>query len=79
MTNLQNKLKKRWGKKFIDKRDWRTYWELYETISASLRPPDLMVYLQCPVRTLKQRIALLESQLAPVPFVPALAANIFFA
>ena len=44
--------------RFIDKRDWRTYWELYETISSSLRPPDLMIYLKCPVRTLKDRIRL---------------------
>lgn len=42
----------------IDKRDWQTYLELYETISASLRPPDLMIYLRCPVKTLRQRIAL---------------------
>jgi deoxyadenosine/deoxycytidine kinase len=42
----------------IDKRDWQTYEELYQTISASLRPPDLMIYLRCPVKTLKQRIAL---------------------
>jgi deoxyadenosine/deoxycytidine kinase len=40
----------------IDKRDWKTYQELYEVISASLRPPDLMIYLRCPVKTLKQRI-----------------------
>jgi deoxyadenosine/deoxycytidine kinase len=44
--------------RFIDKRDWRTYWELYETVAASLRPPDLMIYLKCPVRTLKDRIRL---------------------
>ena len=44
--------------RFIDKRDWRTYWELYETVSSSLRPPDLMIYLKCPVRTLKDRIRL---------------------
>jgi deoxyadenosine/deoxycytidine kinase len=44
--------------RFIDARDWRTYWELYETISASLKPPDLMIYLKCPVRTLKERIRL---------------------
>ncbi|MEW5741123.1 MAG: deoxynucleoside kinase [Myxococcota bacterium] len=42
----------------IDKRDWKTYWELYEIIAASLRPPDLMIYLRCPVKTLKQRIRL---------------------
>jgi len=27
MTNLQKKLRKRWGKKFIDKRDWKVYSE----------------------------------------------------
>ncbi len=43
---------------FIDKRDWQTYQELYETVAASLRPPDLMIYLRCPVKTLKQRIRL---------------------
>lgn len=44
--------------RFIDKRDFRTYWELYESISEALTPPDLMIYLQCPVRTLKERIKL---------------------
>ena len=46
------------GQKLIDKRDWQTYWELYETIAAALKPPDLMIYLRCPVKTLKQRIKL---------------------
>lgn len=44
--------------RFIDKRDFRTYWELYETICSSLTPPHLMIYLKCPIKTLKQRIAL---------------------
>jgi deoxyadenosine/deoxycytidine kinase len=44
--------------RYIDKRDFQTYWELYQTISAALAPPDLMIYLKCPVRTLKRRIAL---------------------
>ncbi len=44
--------------RYIDKRDWKTYWELYETIADSLKPPDLMIYLRCPVKTLKQRIHL---------------------
>ncbi|MBI3181967.1 MAG: deoxynucleoside kinase [Myxococcales bacterium] len=43
---------------YIDKRDFRTYWELYQSVSAALCPPDLMIYLQCPVRTLKRRILL---------------------
>lgn len=42
--------------RYIDKRDWQTYWSLYEGISGALAPPDLMIYLKCPVRTLKQRI-----------------------
>ena len=43
---------------FIDGRDFRTYWELYESIAESLPPPDLMIYLKCSVRTLKRRIQL---------------------
>jgi deoxyadenosine/deoxycytidine kinase len=42
----------------IDKRDWKTYWELYESVAEALKPPDLMIYLRCPVKTLKQRIRL---------------------
>ena len=44
--------------RYIDKRDFQTYWELYEIIAASLKPPDLMIYLKCPVRTLQERIKL---------------------
>lgn len=42
--------------RLIDKRDFATYWELYRTMSTALRPPDLMIQLRCPVRTLRQRI-----------------------
>lgn len=44
--------------RYIDKRDFGTYWELYQTICSTLKPPDLMIYLKCPVKTLKQRIRL---------------------
>jgi len=44
--------------RFIDKRDFKTYWDLYQTIAEALAPPDLMIYLKCPVKTLKRRIAL---------------------
>jgi deoxyadenosine/deoxycytidine kinase len=44
--------------RYIDKRDWETYHALYESIVATLSPPDLMIYLQCPVPTLRQRIKL---------------------
>ena len=42
----------------IDTRDFKTYWELYRSISRTLRPPDLMIQLSCPVRTLRRRIRL---------------------
>ncbi len=40
----------------IDKRDFATYWALYETIAQTLQPPDLMIYLRCSVPTLQARI-----------------------
>ena len=40
----------------ISDRDYKTYRELYATTCASLAPPDLMIFLKCPVRTLKKRI-----------------------
>ncbi|MFZ9888309.1 MAG: deoxynucleoside kinase [Myxococcota bacterium] len=44
-------------------RDFRTYHELYATICRSLRPPDLMIYLRCPMRTLRKRIRLRGRQM----------------
>lgn len=41
----------------IAERDWRTYRELYEVLTQLLPPPDLVVYLQASVLTLRQRIA----------------------
>jgi deoxyadenosine/deoxycytidine kinase len=61
--------------KLIDPRDWQTYWELYETIAASLRPPDLMIYLRCPVKTLKARIRLRGRKMEqdiPTPYLKRL-------
>lgn len=40
----------------IDKRDWETYWNFYQTILDAIQPPDLMIYLRCPMRTLRKRI-----------------------
>jgi deoxyadenosine/deoxycytidine kinase len=37
-------------------RDWKTYSELYQNILSSLRPPDLMIYLSCSMKTLNKRI-----------------------
>lgn len=42
--------------KLLDKRDYQTYRQLYSAICETLRPPDVMIFLSCPVRTLRQRI-----------------------
>lgn len=42
----------------MSKRDYETYRELYESIVAELKPPDLMIYLRCSMRTLRKRIEL---------------------
>ena len=42
----------------ISKRDWQTYQDFYQAILDAIRPPDLMIYLKCSMRTLRQRIAL---------------------
>ena len=44
--------------RYIDRRDFKSYWQLYRSISKALRPPDLMIQLSCPVRTLRRRIRL---------------------
>jgi len=40
----------------ISKRDWNTYQDFYQSIIASIKPPDLMIYLKCPIRTVRKRI-----------------------
>jgi len=63
--------------RFIDKRDFNLYWELYQTVVSVLTPPDLMIYLKCPVRTLKQRIALRGREMEadiPTPYLTRLNA-----
>ncbi len=42
----------------ISKRDWQTYQSFYGAILDAIRPPDLMIYLRCSMRTLRQRIRL---------------------
>jgi deoxyadenosine/deoxycytidine kinase len=39
-------------------RDWDTYWKFYQIILDAIRPPDLMIYLRCSMRTLRKRIRL---------------------
>ncbi len=38
-------------------RDWQTYFDLYRTMAAIIRPPDLIVYLRAPVETVIARVA----------------------
>ena len=40
----------------INKRDWQTYQNLYQSIQNAIRPPDLMIYLKCSMRTTRKRI-----------------------
>lgn len=42
----------------FDRRDWDTYWGFYQVILNAIRPPDLMIYLRCSMRTLRKRIKL---------------------
>lgn len=41
----------------IDDRSYALYQEFYTTLKSELRPPDLMLYLRCPLKTLTKRIA----------------------
>jgi deoxyadenosine/deoxycytidine kinase len=40
----------------MEERDYRSYCELYEVVTAVLPPPDLIVYLRASVPTLQERI-----------------------
>ena len=42
----------------ISKRDWQTYRGFYNAILDAIRPPDLLIYLRCSMRPLRQRIRL---------------------
>jgi deoxyadenosine/deoxycytidine kinase len=41
---------------YMTVRDWQSYWDLYQTVSTILPPPDLVIYLQAAVPTLQDRI-----------------------
>jgi len=47
----------------ISRRDWQTYQGFYKAILDAIRPPDLMIYLRCSMRTLRQRIRLRGRQM----------------
>lgn len=40
----------------FSERDFALYSELYDAMQRALRPPDLLIYLRCPVRALRRRI-----------------------
>jgi deoxyadenosine/deoxycytidine kinase len=40
----------------MGKRDWKSYWDLYQTVITILPPPDLVIYLQASVPVLQERI-----------------------
>ncbi len=42
--------------RFMKKRDYETYMELYSTMKGALQPPDLMIYLRCSVGAIRKRI-----------------------
>jgi len=42
----------------MDDRDWATYCAFYRSILNAIKPPDLMIYLRCSMRTLRKRIRL---------------------
>ncbi len=46
------------GMRCIDDRDWATYCEFYKSILSAIKPPDLLIYLRCSMRTLRKRIKL---------------------
>jgi len=63
----------RTGKMSAD--EHQVYRSLYEGVSRDLRPPDLLVYLRCPVRTLRRRIQSRGRAMemnVPTPYLQAL-------
>ena len=46
-----------YNQKNMSARDYQMYRELYENVCETLQPPDVMIFLKCPVKMLKKRIA----------------------
>lgn len=42
---------------YMSKDEFGTYKDLYNTMLSAIKPPDIMIYLECPLKTLKKRIA----------------------
>jgi len=59
----------------IAPRDWQTYEDLYAALRAELAPPDLMIYLRCPMPALRKRIRLrgrAYEKSIPLPYLKSL-------
>ena len=59
----------------VSKRDWQTYQGFYGAILDAIQPPDLMIYLRCSMRTLRQRIRLRGRKMeqdVPLPYLKRL-------
>ncbi len=41
---------------YLSDTEYGTYRDLYESVLPFVRPPDLMIYLKCPVRAIRRRI-----------------------
>ncbi|WP_117237217.1 deoxynucleoside kinase [Thermus sediminis] len=41
---------------YLSERDWRTYMDLFQSVSPALRKPDLLIYLRASLPTLRARI-----------------------
>lgn len=62
-------------RRFINKRDWQVYQDLYQGILEAISPPDLMIYLKASVRTIRKRIKMRgrpEEQNIPVSYLRTL-------
>lgn len=40
----------------MSKEEYSTYRDLYEVMVKAIKPPDLLIYLECPLRSIKKRI-----------------------
>tara|TARA_Y100001934_G_scaffold221423_1_gene263987 strand:+ start:594 stop:1217 length:624 start_codon:yes stop_codon:yes gene_type:complete len=62
-------------RRFIRKRDWLVYQDLYQTILSALEPPDLLIYLRASTRTVRKRIKCRgrpEEQAIPISYLRSL-------
>lgn len=56
----------------MSQRDFQTYMELYQSMRTALQPPDLLIYLRCPVRGIRNRIkkrGRASEQEIPLPYL----------